>query len=212
MIVVGLAGGSGSGKTTIARCLSERLSGYRVEHIDGDGVAHTLLAKDADVIRRVRDRFGDRVVTGGAIDRRKLGAIVFGDEEALADLNAIIHPSVVAVCRGQIEAFELEGVEVVVVDAALLLEVPDAVRAIGIDHTIALAVTRAEQHRRLLAKGGVTVSDIEARLDSQAELEKSFYRADNVVDTNRPLSDVVDDVMTIVDNLLRGRQAEQPGE
>jgi dephospho-CoA kinase len=212
MIVVGLLGGSGTGKTTIAQCLAERLSSYGVGHVDADSIAHDLLAGDRGVRRRIRERFGDRIMAGGAIDRKKLGAVVFGDDEALRDLNAIIHPAVVAACRERIGAFEKDGMGVVVVDAALLLEVPDSPIALGIDHTIALRSTRAEQLRRLLAKGGATEGEISARLDSQTRLEKSFYKADDVVDTNRPLPEVVDEIVSIVEGLLSADSRDNAGK
>ncbi len=203
MVVIGLLGGSGTGKTTVAQCLVDRLSAYKVGHVDADTIAHDLLDGDRALERRIRERFGDHIVTGGTTDRKKLGAVVFGDDEALRDLNAIIHPSVVAACRESIEEFKKDGARVVVVDAALLLEVPGSSAALGINHMIALRATRAEQARRLLDKGGANEDEIEARLDNQTQFEKSFYKADDVVDTNRPLPEVVDEVVMIVERLLR---------
>lgn len=233
MIVIGLLGGSGVGKSTIARLLVERLSAHRVGHIDADAIAHELLDGGGDgtggrtdgtsgggeadgksaggrgggstVKQRLVERFGDRILTGGGgtIDRKKLGALVFGDDQALRDLNAIIHPAVVAACRERIDEFKRSGKKVVIVDAALLLDVPGSTAAMGISHTIALQAAREEQIRRLVEKGGAAEDEIRARLDNQIHLEKSFYMADDVVDTNRPLSEVFDDVLSIVERLLR---------
>ena len=83
----------------------------------------------------------------------------------------------------------------VLVEAALLLEVPVAFR---LDQVIALRCSREEQLRRLEAKGGYTRQQLESRLDSQAHLEKSFYRADHVVDTEGPIDDVVGEFRRVI--------------
>ncbi len=210
MIVIGLAGGSGVGKTTVARSLAERLSRWGVGHIDADAVAHGLLDGDTGVRRRVVARFGGSIMTAGKIDRKKLGAVVFGDDEALRDLNAIIHPAVVDACRRRVREFEAAGTGIVFVDAALLLDVPVPPASMGIDCVIALRAPREERLRRLLEDGRATRDEIEARLENQADLEKSFYRADVVVDTNRPLSEVVGEIAAVVERLVEGDTGDGP--
>jgi dephospho-CoA kinase len=202
MKVIGLAGGSGTGKSTIAAHLVARGAG----HIDADRVAHDVLLKDEGVVRAIRERFGDGVFTGGLVDRGKLGGIVFGDRKALETLNAIVHPAVLEVCRRKLEEFETAGVALAVVDAALLLEV---VFPFEIDLVIALRASRDEQVRRLLAKGGATRSDIEARLDSQRHLERSCEAADVVVDTAKPLALVLAEVDRVVDALIAEDSSER---
>lgn len=210
MIVLGFAGGSGVGKTTIARSLAKRFSVWKVGHVDADAVAHDLLNGDVDIRRRVLERFGRSILTGEKIDRKKLGAVVFGREEALRDLNAIIHPAVVAACRQRVAELEEGGAKLVIVDAALLLEVPDAPAAMGIDYVMALRAPREERLRRLLDKGDAAREEIETRLDNQEHMEKSFYRADVVVDTNRPLSAVVDEIAAVIKKFVNGDTGDEP--
>lgn len=195
MKVIGLAGGSGTGKTTIAAHLEKR-GGRR---IDADSVAHDLLANDRTVVDAIERRFGREVFTGGRIDRKKLGAVVFKDRRALLDLNAIVHPAVMEECRRRIAEMERSGAPFAVVDAALLLE---AAAPFEIDLVIALRAERGERERRLLAKGDATREEIAARLDGQAGLERSFGRADVVVDTTGPLSEVFAAIDRAVDGLL----------
>jgi dephospho-CoA kinase len=193
--VIGLAGASGTGKSTIAAHLEKR--GGR--HIDADRIAHGLLAGDADVVRAVERRFGREVFTGQAIDRKKLGSVVFADRRALADLNAIVHPAVMEECRRRVEECEKDGAPFAVVDAALLLDVE---APFDIDIVIALRAPRDERERRLLRKGGATSAEITARLESQARLDESFARADVVVDTRGALGEVLSAIDRIVDEVL----------
>ena len=197
MKIIGLVGGSGTGKTTIAAHLAARGAG----HVDADRIAHDLLANDERVIRAVQERFGRGVFTGGSVDRKKLGGVVFGDRRALDELGSIIHPAVLEVCRQRILEFETAGVALVVVDAALLL---DVVVPFDIDLVIALRATRGEKERRLLARGEATREEITARLDNQARLEKSFDKADVVVDTTKPVAAVLVEIDRVVDELLAG--------
>jgi len=204
MKVIGLAGESGTGKSTIAAHLVERGAG----HIDADRVAHDVLREDEGVVCAIRERFGDGVFTDDLVDRGKLGRIVFGDRGALEKLNAIVHPAVLEVCRRKLEEFETAGVALAVVDAALLLE---ASVSFEIDLVIALRASRDEQVRRLLAKGGATRSEIDARLDSQRHLERSYEAADVVLDTAKPLALVLAEVDRVVDALLAEDSSERGG-
>jgi dephospho-CoA kinase len=195
MKVIGLVGGSGSGKSAIASHLVERGAG----HIDADRIAHEVLRENQDVVRAVRERFGDGVFTGDTVDRKKLGKIVFEDPDALGALNRIVHPAVLDACRKRLEEFETAGARFVVVDAALLLGVG---LPFDLDLVIALRVSREERARRLEKKGGATPAEIRARLDSQSDLEGSFNKADVIVDATGSLSLVLAEIDRIVDGLL----------
>ncbi|MFQ5510536.1 MAG: dephospho-CoA kinase [Candidatus Krumholzibacteriia bacterium] len=195
MKIIGLAGESGTGKSTIA----EHLRGRGASHIDADRVGHDLLENDPDVRRRLRATIGERVFEGDAIDRAALSSFVFREAAALATLNSIIHPAIVRECERRIEELARQGADMAVIDAALLLEVTLPFR---VDLMIALSCSRDEQLRRLQAKGGFSREQLEARLSSQADLQKSFYRADVVLDTDRPKAVVLSEVERLIDFLL----------
>src|SRR5205823_6383159 len=118
--VIGLAGGIGAGKSTVATMLAER--GAHV--IDADRVGHDVYRVGTEGFRQVTEAFGTRVVApDGTIDRRALGGIVFGDPRALARLNAILHPLIVAELGRRIAAARRASVSrPIVVEAAILAE------------------------------------------------------------------------------------------
>ena len=192
--MVGLVGGSGTGKSTIAAHLVDRGAG----HIDADRVAYDVLAGDIEVQTRIGERFGDDVLSCGKIDRKALAERVFMDGDALEALNAIIHPPIIDACVRRLESLAKAGADLVVIDAALLLEVP---LPFTIDLMIALRCGREERIRRLMKKGDRSQREIEARLGSQTHLEKSFCRADAVVDTGKPKSAVLKEIDRLVDPL-----------
>jgi len=198
MPIIGVAGGSGTGKSTIAAHVAGRLSGI---HIDTDRVAHGLLGGNDDVIAAVRRRFGEPVFDAlGRIDRRALGAVVFSHEAARLDLNAIIHPAIRRVCGVLVERARAGGVGAVVVDGALLL---DSKMPFSFDLMIALRCGTDEQLGRIMAKGGHTEEEVRQRLESQVGIEKSFYKADVVVDTDGDLPQVLAEIDRVVDAALK---------
>lgn len=196
MKVIGIAGGSGTGKTTISR----HLVGRGGVHIDGDVVGHEILNTDETVISAVREKIGPDVMKAdGHIDRRKLASRVFADAALLKVYNGIIHPAIRRRCGVLVEEARSARAPFVAVDAALLL---DSKMPFAYDVMIALRASRATQMARILAKGNVSAEDAGARLDRQEAIEKSFYKADVVVDTDRALDEVIADVDRIVDELL----------
>ncbi len=196
MKILGLAGESGTGKSTLAGYLVTR----GAEHIDCDRVGHELLAHDAEVNRLVRESFGDSVFDAqGQVDRRKLGAIVFADTDALKRYGDIIHPAIRTETGRRVDAMRDRNVPLAVVDGALLLtsEMPFAY-----DLLIALRCDPREQVQRLLARGDRSESEVRARLDSQAGIQKSFDKADAIIDTTGDLEHAVEALNRLVDPLL----------
>ncbi len=193
MIVVGLAGASGSGKSTVARHVAERFQGV---HVDADRVAHAVLAEERDVVKRIREAFGDGVLNpDGSVNRLRLGRRVFADPADLATLNGIVHPAVMERCGVEVEGARLAGARVAVVDAALLLEV-----RMPFDFDLRLVLTCDFDTRleRVMKKGGWVEADVRARLERQRAMEKHFYKADAVVDTGRDLPSVLKDVDALI--------------
>jgi dephospho-CoA kinase len=196
MKIIGIAGESGTGKSTIARHLKRRGGA----HIDADRVGHELLKSDAIVRNKILRYFGPDVFTSeGVIDRKSLGELVFKDAELLLILNSILHPPILDACIRKANEMKQHGTEFAVIDAALLLEVD---RPLPVDFTIALRCTKKEQVKRLMEKGRITEEEIYRRLKRQANLQDSFDRADIVLDTDGELSEVLAIVDSIVDEVL----------
>jgi len=199
MDVIGIAGGSGTGKSTIAAHIAARYQGI---HIDADQVAHGVL-EDANVIGEIRREFGAGVVdVDGAVNRRRLGAYIFSDAQRRAALNAIVHPAIVARCAAEVEEARRAGAGVAVVDAALLLEVD---MRIEFDLVLALQCDPEVRLARLRGRGGWSEGELRVRIDAQRDLEKHFYKADAVVDTGPALADVLATVDGLLDEKLHRR-------
>ena len=119
MIVIGLTGGIGTGKSQVATILQD----MGVEVINADVLGHQVYEPRTEGWREVVEAFGKDVLTPtGEVDRKKLGATVFSDPEALGRLNAIMHPRIYQMVEERLEGLKDEGRQVVVVEAALLVE------------------------------------------------------------------------------------------
>jgi dephospho-CoA kinase len=172
MIRVGLTGGIGSGKSTVAGLLAER--GALV--IDADRMAREVVEPGQPALAEIAERFGSQVLAAdGSLDRSALAAIVFTDAAALSDLNSITHPRIAERTAELIEAAASDAV--VVYDVPLLVETNaaegwDAVIVVEADHDVRV--------RRLIERG-LTEEDIEARMSRQATDEQRRAVADIVI-------------------------------
>ena len=159
MKVIGITGPTGAGKTTALRALT----GLGGLIIDTDAVYHDLTETSAPMREELCARFGP-VYDGETLDRKKLGAVVFQDEAALADLNAITHKYVVAETRRRIQQARDEGRPAVAVDAIALFES-------GLDAVcdVLLAVTAPEDLRvkRIMAREGISEEYARLRVSAQ---------------------------------------------
>ncbi len=182
MVVVGLTGGIGSGKSTVARLLAER--GAQV--VDADLVAREVVAPGGTAHDAVVERFGSSVVADdGSLDRPALAALVFGDDAARTDLNGIVHPAVHDEVLRRVAAAAADPDAVVVLDIPLLAEVGrDSYPLAGVivvDAPVDVAVAR------LVADRGFTEEDARARVAAQASRQERLAIADVVIDNSGDL-------------------------
>jgi dephospho-CoA kinase len=172
MLRVGLSGGIGSGKSTVARGLARR--GAIV--IDADAIAREVVAHGQPGLAAVVERFGPEVLDGdGRLDRPKLAALVFEDAAARADLNAIVHPRVAAETARRIAAAPADAV--VVIDVPLLVE---AARS-GYDAVVIVEAPEAVRLERLVGRG-MSPDDARRRMAAQASDAERRKVADVVLD------------------------------
>ena len=177
MVVVGLSGGVGSGKSTVARRLESR--GAVV--VDADALARQVVEPGTPGFEAVVDRFGAGIVgADGQLDRPALARLVFADEDARRDLNGIIHPRVAEETRRRIQAAPPGSV--VVVDVPLLVE---AARS-GYDLVVIVEATEAVRLARLAGRG-MDPDDARRRMAAQASDEERRQVADVVVDNSGDL-------------------------
>ena len=210
MIVLGLTGSIGMGKSTAARMLKRM--GAPV--CDSDAVVHGLLGCHGAAVPAIDAAFPG-VVVDGAVDRRALGAAVFGNPAALKRLEAILHPAVQAAQRRFLKQAARRGVRVVVLDIPLLFETGGERR---VDRTVVVTAPFLVQKSRVLARPGMTSEKFAAILARQMPDAEKRRRADYVVNTGdgrratrRALRNIVADVKR-----RRGRQwpprGYQPGQ
>ena len=168
---VGLSGGVGSGKSTVARMLAD----HGAVVIDADTLAREVVEPGTSGFNAVVARFGDGVVADGRLDRAALARIVFSDERARADLNAIVHP-LVARRSEELTAAAPQGA-VVVYDVPLLVEAGPSER-----YDVVVIVLASEQVRlgRLAARG-MGEADARSRIAAQASDEQRVAAADVLI-------------------------------
>jgi dephospho-CoA kinase len=203
-VMIGLTGGIGSGKSTVASLLAER--GARV--IDADRVAHEVYAPGTEGFDRIVERFGENVVgEDGAIDRAALGAIVFRDEAARADLNGIVHPLVQAEIASRVAEVVAEDPEaVVVIEAALMTETGWTGGAGRLWAVIAHPDVVAH---RLVTMREMEPEEIRRRMAAQATNDARRRIASRVIENNGSLLDLEAEVQAawsdLEDEIARGR-------
>jgi dephospho-CoA kinase len=177
--VVGLTGGIGSGKSTVAALLAER--GAFV--IDADRVGHDVYRPGSEGFRRVVEAFGKGVVApDGTVDRRALGAIVFADPAARTRLDAIVHPLITAEVRARIAAARADSPErPIVVEAALLFE---AGWETLVDRVWVVSTAPRTTVARVVASRELTAEDVERRIAAQMPDAARRARAQLVIEND----------------------------
>ena len=198
MKVIGLTGGIGSGKSTVAGFLAEL--GAAV--IDLDKVGHEVVKSGGPAFKKVVGAFGEGILnTKGEIDRARLADIVFKDREALACLNRIVHPAIDKVIQERIGEFRRRGVKVVVLEAAAMLEAGKARQA---DEIWVTTAPEATALKRIGERSGYAEGEARARLRSQLSNQERVKHADVVIDTDSSLEELKAKVKTEW-NKLQGR-------
>lgn len=196
MLRVGITGGAGSGKSTVAAMLAAR--GFPV--IDADRVAHALYAPGSAVVSALAGAFGPGILLpGGGIDRPALAEHVFGFPERLRTLNAIVHPPLLAGLAARLDALEASGAPVGVLEAALLLQWGPP----GFVNVIVGVVASRETRRRRLVAGGLSPDQAERRLRSQPDWEHLSEQVDIVIDNNGDPAALAREIETLAGVLHR---------
>jgi len=171
MLVVGLTGGIGAGKSTV----SELFARLGALVIDADQLARIAIERGTDGFAEVLLRFGDEVILNGDIDRQKLGELIFSDENARKDLEAIIHPRVQALFAEAVA--DLKPDDILIYEIPLLVETGAAGK---FDYVITVEADIETRKSRLLKKG-LYISQIEKRIAAQATEEARCAVADSVI-------------------------------
>ena len=178
MKIIGLTGGIACGKSTIASLLKSM--GASV--VDADAINDQLTAPGGEALPGIRAAFGPGVFhPDGTLNRRALGAAIFGDAEKRARLDALMQPMILRRIREELERLERAGTEIAVLDMPLLYEV-------GLDKLCqrvwCVTLPRETQLARLMERDHFTREEAESRLRSQMDPAEKARRADVVIDTS----------------------------
>jgi len=189
MRIVGLTGGIGSGKSTVAELL-RRLGAVVV---DADAIVHELQRGGSPLLARMVEAFGPGILRpDGELDRKALGDLVFRDPEARARLGRLVHPEVGAEMMRRVETARASGARLVVLDVPLLLEGRqvgrpegrEAGRAGPYDSVIVVWVPETLQIERTMARDGCQRAEALRRVHAQMPLDRKRELADHVIDNS----------------------------
>lgn len=185
MKVIGLTGNIGCGKSVVARMFEEL--GARV--IDADRIARLVVEPGESAWKEIVQTFGEAILNSdGTINRGKLGEIVFNDKEKREALNRITHPRIVERIKEVIEDFRKENVEVVIVEAALIVE------KVGmkplINDLIVVTADEETQIRRLIERNALSREEALSRIKSQMPLSEKVKYATYVIDNSGTLDEM----------------------
>ena len=184
MHLFGLTGGIASGKSAVA----SRLRARDVPVVDADALARDAVALGTPGLAAIRKQFGDGVLApDGALDRKKLAAIVFGDDDKRKALNAIVHPRVAALSLDAAAALRDAGHPLGCYEAALIIEngMADAFRPL-----VVVAAPEDVQVRRACSRDGSTAEEARARIRAQMPLAEKVLVADYVIENTGTLADL----------------------
>jgi dephospho-CoA kinase len=193
-VTVAVTGPFASGKSTFVRILGE----LGAEMVSADEIVHDLLARDKETIRRVVERFGEEVLKESGVDRRALGRKVFGDPEALQDLENILHP---LVHRETTRRIEDSGADLFVAEIPLLFE---GGHSASFDYTVALVVPE-ERRRAWAAERGADETALQAIEARQLPQEEKAKRADVVVQNDGSLDKLREQAEGLRERISRER-------
>jgi dephospho-CoA kinase len=207
--VVGLTGGIASGKSTVAGMFEER----GVPVIDADVIARKIVEPGQPALDEIADAFGEDVIQeDGSLDREALGTIVFGDDEARAQLNAITHPRVAQRMADRARELSEEGYRWIIYDAALIVE--NGIHE-WLDALIVVSVDRRTQIERLIRRDNIDREDAVARIESQLPLQDKVSVADYVIDNAGTLDQTLEQVERIhacIESNLNARGSAAPAK
>ena len=199
MIVIGLTGGIGSGKSEVSRMLAA----LGAQVIDADRIGHQVYEPHTEAWEAVVAAFGKQILQpDGQVDRKKLGSIVFADPEALARLNAIMHPRMYEFISQRLQELRAQGTKVAVVEAAILIE------AGWTPLMDELWVTEAAENvvvERVSQRNNLPNEEIRSRIHSQMTGDQRAEHATEVIQNNDGLAELRQQVQELWDSRVQGR-------
>jgi len=182
-MIIGLTGSIASGKSTVSNMLKE----YGFPIVDADLVARQVVEPGSETLEKIAEAFGREILTeNGELDRKKLGAIIFNNEEKRQLLNSIIHPAIRKEMLRQRDEHLANGEKTVIMDIPLLFE---SKLQHFVDKILVVTVSEEVQLQRLMERNQLTEEEAKARIQSQLPLSVKEKGADAVINNNGTLEE-----------------------
>ena len=200
MIIIGLCGGSGSGKGSVCKIFSE----FGIPCIDTDAVYREITSAPGECLTALQNEFGIEIITeSGALNRKKLASIVFSGEDSklrLERLNEITHKYILDETKRRLDNYRTMGAAAAIVDAPVLFES-------GFDRecdVIVLVVAERELRiTRIMIRDGITRKEAEQRINSQISDDELMLRCDYMIRNDYDLSYLKQEVKTVLKKILK---------
>ncbi|HLA40520.1 MAG TPA: dephospho-CoA kinase [Candidatus Glassbacteria bacterium] len=198
MIVIGLTGNTGSGKSTVAHIWKDKRGALL---IDADEIGRQVVNPGSETLELLVKRFGSEILLpDGSLDRRRTAELAFTGEESLQALNSIVHPAIIRSINSLLRTALAEGVSAVVIDAALLYE-------FGFDRSVDVMVAvdapREVKIARMLSKGKLERRTIERMLDLQMDPAEMKKMAGWVIENDGGLEELESKALELFDRLVK---------
>lgn len=196
MKVLGIVGGIGAGKTTVVTTIAQLHPTYV---IGADEIGHQLLLKEGKAYEQVIEAFGPQILDeDGQIVRARLGAIVFGDEDKLSQLNQITHPLIYSEVASQLQWCKTQAKwDFIIVDAALLIEI-GLIQLV--DSVIGVYASEEIRIERIMKRGGGTLEEAQKRIASQKPWEMFQKVSHFVIDNSFSYQTTKEKIQEILSN------------
>ncbi len=198
MILIGLTGNVGSGKSTVARIWKQERGALL---IDADQIGRSVVQPGSRCLAGLVQRFGKEILLpDGSLNRRRMAVTAFSDRENLEALNSIVHPEIIRKINDQLQEARSQGAGAMVVDAALIFE-------FGferyLDVVVAVDAPREIKIERMLAKGKINRETLEKILDAQLPADELKAKADHVLDNSADEESLRESALELFDSLFR---------
>ncbi|MBD8026255.1 dephospho-CoA kinase [Ureibacillus sp. Re31] len=193
-MIIGLTGSIASGKSTVANMLKD----YGLPIVDADLVARIVVEPGTPTLQKIVEAFGEVALTeDGAMNRQKIGEIIFNDEEKRKQLNSIIHPAIRQEMLRQRDEHVAKGAQTVIMDIPLLFE---SKLQHFVDKILVVSVTEETQLKRLMERNQLSEQEATARISSQLPLSIKEQGADAVINNNGTIEETAEQLQRILRN------------
>lgn len=198
--IIGITGGIATGKSTVTNFLMEK--GYKV--IDADKIAREVVEKGEIAYDEIVNYFGNNILKkDGSIDRKKLGEIIFNDQNKRTKLNSIVHPQVIKKIKENINLYSKNN-NILFVDIPLLIEKVEYFKDNNLvfNEIWLVYLKEEEQIKRLIKRDKISLNDSKKRINAQMPIKLKKKYADKIIDNNKDKDYLYEQIIKLLDSLI----------